>query len=636
VTEPAHARLHGACVALLAVLRRDLVASRRGARTYLVRLVAMAASGIAALAAWHAFATRVESRALGSDALHGIVVTIVLLGFLQAIVTCVSALRAERQAGLLDLVFLAGVSPRVLVLARTISTWLALEAMIVACLPALGLLWLFRAMTPEDLVVAVGALSLFNLAVSAASVAVSAWAPSAGMALAMGALLSLSWLALTVAGSPLQWDATLLRILEAVTSPDPVAQLPEMLVVFGVAHVMLVVVGLSAARLGVERRSEATRPDMLLKRIERRPLPVGATRPMTWLARRLSAPARPMVQAPIVAIVVVLALVELGREPERSGLMGMFLALTGLFVAAAIAATSIAPARERGQWMPLAATGLDGRSLLGDLAWSAASSTFLPVIVGTLLIGIVLALAPGGIVTLPMLAIGVLASWGFAIVAGLVASLASRTSAAALALTGAILVGEPLLGLVGWNAWREASRQPLGDRAGALGWLLLMLDALILGTWLVLRAGFARPSWRLPVAFAPATATLALPLVLGDTLSSAAWAGALLGVGSFGLVLWPLGARRADATMMLVGILLVASFILTPAFLLASDGDGDTMFATVGGGFALFACFNGIDGPPGADLMLASAAGALHQLALASLLILAFRPRLERWLGRAG
>jgi hypothetical protein len=636
VTDPARTRLAGACVALLAVVRRDLVASRRGARTYLVRMLTMVAAGVAALVAWHSFSTGGPAAASGSRAVVAILATVVLLAFVQALVICVSALRAERQAGLLDLVLLAGVSPRMLVLGRTISTWIGLEAMIVACLPAMGLLWLFRVMSPEQLVIAVGALSAFNFALAAAAVAVSAWAQSAGMALALGALMTASWAGLTLVGAPLGWDATLMRALIEALSPTHGVRALDGLIVFGGAHAMLAAVGLAAAALGVERRTESTRPDVLLLRVERRRLPMDATLPLTWLMQRLSAPARPIVQVPFVGIAAIIGLLALGLAPEATALVGTLLALSGLVGAAAAAATSIAPARERGQWLPLAATSLDGRRLILDMAHAAASATLLPTAVGTLLVSKALSRIPDSVGAAPLLVIAMASSWAFVIVAGLVASLASRTSAAALALTGAILVGEPLLGAFGWSAWSEASHVPFGDLAGGFGWLLLVLDALILGTWLVLRAGFGRRGWLVPLAFLPAGATLTLPLFLGDTISSAALAGSLLGVGCFGLILWPLGARRRDATLMLVGVLMVAAFILTPAFLLAAADDGGTALAAAGGGLALLAQLCGFDAPPASQLVLAGSAGALHQIALAALLILAFRPHLDRWLGRAG
>jgi hypothetical protein len=611
-------------IPLLALLRRDLLGGSRAAGTEWMKVAAIVLAGAAAIAALmvNGDASEFGVRAASLLAL-GLFCALILTGFAAAAPVAVTALRREREEGMLDLLFLAGIRPSTLVLGRTLSTWLRLELLLVASLPALALLGFFAHPSLAELALASLHLSAHFLAVAAVVVAVSAWARHAGYAVALGSLVVIGWIVVLVTGARFAWPTTVQLIAQALHVDDGAQPSPSHatgLALDGAAALL----GVIAAIQGLKRRSarHVVRP----REPRRLASPTLRDSPMTWLLLRRSAAARPAVQAIVVGPV---ALPFAFGPPEMQAGAGVALLLAGFIATVGLGATSVAPEREKRTWTSLASTRLSGLALIGDLLRGVLVASAVPVL-GGLAMTCTGALGGGAHPVPALVAVaGTLVSWLLLAMSSLAASLVTRTGGALL-LGGAYFLGGPALATAAALIAHELGPDAL-DEGGIGSWLLLVGAAAFGGSWLILRAGW-RGKLRIVLAMLPALGTMLIPLILG-TGNEALGAMPLVAIGAAGLAAIVHGVARDGGFAILAGILLLGSCLILPACTLGLRADEAAVAAA--GGFAwLGASLSQVFGSE-MPSTLSLAAGAAFHAALACAIVVAFVPRLERWIGRA-
>lgn len=618
---------------LLALLRRDLLAGRRGTGTLVARTLAML---FAAAAVLFSFAAGVEGQRneVAAIASVSLFVGLMLTGFLMGPAIAVSALRLEREAGMLDLLLLAGIRPGTLALGRMLSTWLFLLSLLFAALPGIAFLWFFRSPSPVELVLAAAALTSHFLALSGVVVAISAWARHAGYAIALSLVVFAAWIGAFFAGDIAQLPTSLALIGEAVgreiSGPADPSFTPLEHVAGWTVNGLIGLLALGLATAGLRRRHPAAQRDILRERIDRHRAPARTGRVLTWLLQRRSAPARPAVQAALVIPACALAL--LGGI-ELMSVIGSLLIVAGILLALMLGATSIAPERERRAWSSLISTGLSGPAIFTDLLLAAALGSCVPIIAGilTCFAPMMLVAEDGARLATIGGMISVVITWLLALHCGLIASLVSRRTAGAISLGAAGLVGVPIVTLGGAAVAESVSSLPL-DAGGILAWLALVFAGAFGGTWLVLRAGFK--GWlRALLAFVPAIGVSCLPLFIGDMRELATLAPFVV-LGGSGIPVLVAGLRRERGVMVYVGLLLVASCLVAPLTMMGMKSDSLPWAALSGLAWPVAAIdvSSGDLHPPLAGIIT----GIVFHASLAWTLGITFLPRLERWLGRAG
>lgn len=621
-------------VPLAALLRRDLLAGGRGARSLVARALAILLSGSVVLACFQVSAFAQRNEIAGGGAL-AIFAGLVAVGFLIGPAVAASALRLEREAGMLDLLLLAGIRPTMLALGRMLSTWLFLQSLLFAALPALAILWYFRAPAPLDLLLAAATLTGHFFALSGVLVAISANARHGGFAIALSVVVLGTWAGLMVVGLNEDVPGTTLRLLDAAVGKleAPLGSVPLKEHVLGwIGSGVIGLASLGLATAGLQSRAPAAPRDVLRERIDRAPRPVSNRLPLTSLLHRRSAPARPIIQA--ILIVPCVLLVALLGSAEFLAASGILLVAIGLLVALMAGATSIAPERERRTWTSLVTTRLGGDAIIVDLLASALSSSAVPVLAGLLAaFGPAALLAAVDIGVMPWIlgAGAILLTWLFACVAGIGASLVTSRTAGAVGLAAAAFFGMPVVGFAASELAAALARSTL-DGGGMAAWLALLFAAAFGGTWLVLRAGFA-DRLRASLAFLPTITMAFVPLLLGTPAE-------LLGLAPFaifgaaGIAMLAHGLRRGRGAMAYLALLLVFACILIPVTTTGLSAE-DRLVAAFGGSSWLIGVFAAVvgDGPPP---LVGTLIGVPLQLMFVFALFIAFRPRLERWLGRSG
>lgn len=620
-------RLRSHAAPLAAIIRRDLTGGSRGAATLAARALAILISGGVVLIAFEMMGSGGGGIEFGGVAAATLLLGLLALAMLMAPAIAVSSLRREREAGMLDLLLLAGIRPATLTLGRIASTFVLLESLLVASLPALAFFWFFRRPSLPQLALCVLALTGHFLALSAVAVAISAWSRHAGTAIALSLLLLGGWSVVLIFGFPFPLPTPSILILDAASGTllQPWGVQPwHHAAVFGVHAALFLAAWLVATR-GLSRRQERVVRDKLRERLDRRPLRLSDRWPLTWLLQRTSAPARPGIQA-VFVVPVVLAILPFAFL-TWSGLaaaIGLLLLWTGTLTGLALAATSLAPHRERRTLESLLATRLDGMRIVADSARGAILGSAVPACGGIVLAVAAAAgsgLDPGSVVAG---AIVMIVSWMLAIACGMVSTLVARTTAQALVLAAGLLIAEPVIGATASAILHETGSLLVGPDAG-LSVLALVGAAAFLGTWLVVRGG-VRSKPGIALAFLPTLVTASLPAWIEGRVESSGLAvfAALTTVGATLLVL---GIRRERHAMAVVGAGLLAACLLMPAA-------GDEAAAILGGHAWPLLVTGMAMGDPFDDSGLLL--GVAHHVVLATGLLLIVLPRIERVLGRAG
>jgi len=437
--------------ALVAVLKRDLRGAERAGLLGWARALALAGTGLAAIAAFTRFRSSPldDIRLVFGSSVFGLMGLLLIFAASFAL----GAFRAERQAGTLDLLLLAGIRPQTLALGRTISAFFVLLSIAAAALPALALFWFFRTPTPRAWLLHAVALVCWGATLAAAGVAISAWSRRPGTALA-GALIVLpgfAALSLT-AGAVQTWSAPGL-VIQAVNSGGQVDASRAFLCI-GV-HGALVAAGVLLTGLGLRQaRPDAALGDSKPSRRRRRP---SERRPLTWLLHRSSTASRP--DAQFLALLLALAFVGVGAlaapvlggsavdvmHPKALSALGGGIALLSFGTALAAGATRIAAERERRTWDAIAASARSSEKLFQDLIESTLLCCLMPFVVGASLLTAAELLRGEGLLVAVVPFYSLFASLCLASVLGLAASACARGSATALALGSVLLFGVPIL-----------------------------------------------------------------------------------------------------------------------------------------------------------------------------------------------
>ena len=544
-----------------AVLRRDLLGSSRAALPALTRWLALAGCGAAAVAGLGRIGP-----GLGGDLGHWFgycVLGLMLLGLALALTQALGAFRAERSAGTLDLLLLAGLRPAALVTARATSGFLVLLSIPAAAVPGLLLFAFFRTPTLRATAAHALALTCFLAVVAALAVAISAWTERPGPAIAAGLMVLPGFAALSLhpdwGGS---WSAVGLvpRLAEA-DGPVP----SERLAVMVLAHALLVAGALWIARGGLERRPARAREEA--PRRKRAPESCDERHPLSWLLARCSPAARPRLQllglgialSPLAGLaaweLVTTGRVSLASEPQMLSAFGGGAAFFAVAAALAAGATQIAAHRERGAWDEVAASARDGEKLLNDLLAGTLRAAVVPYAAAAVLLFLA-ELARGlhpfeAMFVIPALGSSLL----FAGAIGLAASACADRSATAVATAVLLLAGLPLLvvllhevGAGDLKQWLVGSLLLVGLASGLLAPILLrglaplaMLLTSSLKEWK--RGGTPGPT-RLLTRPALVLVPLALFTGLISGRTDDAWALAYGGLYSAAVHLFTLGEAR--------------------------------------------------------------------------------------------
>ncbi len=620
----------------LALLRRDLTSGQRGSMVLWARgMACVAAAGTVLLSFLIARDGMTNEIGAGGVVMLLMLLLLVAFGLLPAI--AVGSLRREHETGMLDLLLLAGIRPGVLVAGRTASSFLALMSVLLAALPGLALFSYFGRPSLADLGVAAIAMSGHFLAVAAVGVAISACCRSAGQAIAFTLLALVLWTAALAGGPGLGWPCVTTLVL-AATFPELAAPggMPTLVTdtehVYGLA--INLAVALSAWAIAVTGLTRVRAGgDTLAERLLSKPIKLDRSWPLTWLLQRGSAPARPKVQ---ILLAAPLVFWSLAMSAEFQAVVGAFLVALGLLTALALGATSIAPARERRTWGSLASTAMPGPIILADVMRGTVIGSTVPVLGGLALVVVSSARAGGETTGLIAGAVSVLGTWAIAVTAGVCASLMVTTTATALALGAVVLLVEPLLaaggGLtLGALPASEASFV-LGDLAGATSWLSLLGAAVFWAGWLMVRAGVVR-WYSVLLALAPAIVVAAIPYWLGgDALLLVT--GPMLALSGLGIGAIIRGQRDGSGGPALVGTILLLAFGIGPLLLCFTPDHA--MFDGAFGGLAfVFGSTWGTLNQNASDETTLAVVG-VHQAIVLIALYVTVRPRLERWLGRAG
>jgi hypothetical protein len=628
-------------VALRALVRRDLTGTRRGPAVTWSRTLAILASGGIALMGLTSVRFGPGASEAASVAGVGIGFSLLAIAALLAPSLAVTALRREREAGMLDLLLLAGVTPRTLVLGRILSAWLFLESLLLASMPALALFWFFRRPSLRELLDAGLVLSLAFLAVAALGVAVSAWCRNAGLAVAATLIALAVWLfgsiTLVTTATELSVIALLLAALH-VPGAMPTDVTSGLAVQAGVALVLTLV-----AIAGVRRRPPKVQRDVLLETIEKRRPPVRGTWPLTWLVQRTSAPARPGVLAIVVGVP---SAAFLFTPPEAQLVAGCMLVQISWLVAAVVGATLVAPAREKRTWDSLLTTSLPGARIAADLLRATLIAASIPLACG-LVLALPATLALGNrFAGWAGLAAAAIATLLLSATAGVAASVATRSAGGALAMTGALVLVPPVLAMIGAGLGTTLLRD-----AGDLGWiartLLLLLVTGLAGSVLGARTGHAGVGRVVALSTAALAALFtAFVVASGAVETGAAWHGAkawivvclacYLLLGASGVLRFSQGHRRGALGRRLAGVMLIAGTLVMPLAMCAlGTDDEDALLRFACGGAATVSdamsfALEGTDGM-GRSALLDASTHVAYALALA----LSFWGRRDAYLGRA-
>jgi hypothetical protein len=388
---------------------------------------------------------------------------------------------------------------------------------------------------------------------------------------------------------------------------------------------VLVLAAWALARRGILRTQVAPGRDRLLAKIERKPLRLTAAWPLTWLLQRGSAPARPAVQACIAVPVLIIGL-PCVREVQI--VLGILLVFLSQVVAIGVAATTIAPERERKTWTCLLSTSLSGRRIVHDLLHGVLLGSMLPLMAGLALISV--GVLRADIQAFPWLAAGIGASvttWLVAITATLCASMVVRTTSAALVLGLAFAFARPMLAIGAHAIYEE---MPGTDSLGEAGLVLVGSLALALSMFVTSRLRKLLMGAGAVIVILGGAAMQVSTVSHGD--DSSAWFAVVLGSGIAGIGLAIRGTRRSRGVLALVGLFLALAML--PCILaIGMKGDEAALAMFSGTGFlisSIDAATSGAGMPIGTPLQ-----GIVQDLLVLLGLGVVFLPRLERWLGRA-
>jgi hypothetical protein len=446
--------MRSAAIAVMTLLRRDLLAGGRGRSLRTARAAAIVLSGGAVLIAYSVTrAGYANDAAIGATI--GIFVSLLLIAVLSAPQAAISALRREREAGMLDLLVMAGIGPARLALGRILSTFLNLLSLLLATLPALALLAFFGRPSARELLACAGIESCSWLALSAFAVAVSAWARStaAAAALALGGLIAWSTLVGVAAykGVVISAGQLLFDALGYAGSKSSGIHL----VYYLSTHLAIALVGWAVATVGIRvgdrgaqpvRGASATRPPPApmarparrpswLQHLARKPPPLRDAWPLTWLLLRRAAGTRPRV----LALLLLIPPLALTWKDEDGLLIALWsLAVVTLLMALLVPGLQVCGARERHQWESLLGTAIDGRRAVLDLVRAALTATVMPAAACVLAILLTGLLRKNAVDVARCIAACVawIATWLVAALLGTAAGLIARSSAGAVRVAG--------------------------------------------------------------------------------------------------------------------------------------------------------------------------------------------------------
>ena len=118
-----------------ALLRRDLVAGRRGSTVFLARVVVLlVASGFAV----QALVLFDPGQGVGGQAGGwNLVLAVGVIAMVMTPILAMQTVRSEREQGTFDLLMLTGLDPITFAFGRTLSTFLLLESLLLEALPAI-------------------------------------------------------------------------------------------------------------------------------------------------------------------------------------------------------------------------------------------------------------------------------------------------------------------------------------------------------------------------------------------------------------------------------------------------------------------------------------------------------------------
>jgi len=534
--------LRDGAVAVMALLRRDLLAGSRATPLRIARAAAMLSAGGAVLVAY-ASVRLGNGGEVALAAMGGTFSMLTLIAALSAPQAAIQSLRRERDAGMLDLLVVAGLTPSRLALGRILATFINLVSLLLTTLPAFALLAFFGRPTAGELLACVGIIACSWLALAAFSVAVSAWARSnaAAVALAIGGLVGWSLLlfAAAIKGVMLTGTAMLAMILSV-----PAAGLVERwnVIAYVVLHLGIAWLSWWAAAVGIRRGDSGTRPvsaafkapapavagvrkqarparrPSWLRRLAGQSRPLRGKWPLSWLLQRRAPVARPRTLA-FLLLIPPIALSWKGED----GLVTCLWTLTllTLVVALLVPAMQVSTARERHQWDSLVATSIEGSRAVIDLvrgALVASAMPFASTLLAIFLAGFLQANATGVVRSLAA-AIGFLFTWLVVALLGTAAGLIAGGSASAVRL------GAWLLLLVGGGPFVTLGCIYLVED-GHLDWYGLLpavlLVALAAGSMVGTMRVKERNGGRAPLVAVPAAWAFALaPMIAAGDLDKA-------------------------------------------------------------------------------------------------------------------
>lgn len=465
-------RASEALTGLAALLRRDLAAGRRGVATLVVRSLVIGLTAAVALFALHR--SELLYRQPEAAGLFGWSVSwvLLLLSTLLLPYLALQALRHERESGRLDLLLLAGLSPRLLAIGRWLSAFLLLESLLLDALPAMAAFAFFATPSPALLAWAALALTAWNALLAGLAVLISAAVPRVGTCVAAGlvVVIALAWACgwaladdkrarFTTLHAPVA-PAALAALTSQSVSPNPLplrpaSQLATAATLIAAGGLLALAAGRRLAR--APRTAPSGRAGGATGRRRRlrdlgRPGPVGAE-PLGWLLQRNAPFLRPLALAALLpAAWLALGLVFELRSWMRPGEEGFERLVTadglvagaacawavGLLLTALGGALQVARSRERNEWDSLLASSRSGRSLvLGLLQGPFEAALTIALFVLGLAAALELVAPWQADQDLPYwvaVLLGLAGTCGLALVLGLAAGLAARTQAGAMGL----------------------------------------------------------------------------------------------------------------------------------------------------------------------------------------------------------
>jgi len=589
-----------AAIAVLALLRRDLLAGGRAGALRAARAAALVFSGGGVLIAYASFDPGAW-RDVPIETTIGIFFTLAFIALLSAPHAAIQALRRERDAGMLELLATAGLTPSRLAAGRIVSTFLNMLSLLLATLPALALLAFFGRPTGGELLACVGIIACAWLALSSCAVGVSAWARStaAAAALSIGGLIA--------------WSALLGVLSRKGVELGPHALISEMfglrsaqglaisrVLIYLAVHVGIALLAWGLAVLGIRSaggagkaiRSRTGRPRSArarlvpasLRKLATTRAPLRDGWPLTWLLERHAAArlAWLLILAPPIAMT--------WKGGHGLAFAAWSLASLTLLLALLVPAFQVNVARERHRWDSVMSTGIDGRRVMIDLVRSALTASSLPALASFLAIMLLAldgpnfgstgveaewTLLPSAVVRSAAACAAFVATWIASAALGLAAGLAARTSAGSVVTCGLAVF------LVAWcPAFVYVPVKAMSDHGVGWPWLV----ALVFGACLL---------------------AVSVPVLTIDWLDRSQWA----------LAIAPLAW----------------AWLIAPLFMLA-DAELAPWFASGGfGGLVAITMEVLPDRVPSPGLSLLF---ALPHALLALVLLARLRQGADRWLGR--